>query len=347
MKKFSNILVIICFLGFSLGIWTEGSGAELGSVSGKVLYNGHGIGGIKVFLVTEAEAAKIPYKIPDTRVVVGKGGLTDQYGNYKITGVPPGRYRVFVFDEHASPKYLGRLGFWGAIGEEVLTVGNGVTKAQDISLIAHIRTQSPGNGVIIPNLPLEFSWEPCSGAASYTLSLFDSNGKLLYEQVDLTETKTKVNSGLAPGRVYTWQITAYNRDKEMIGESLFPPEKRMAFILGQPKNLPVLKSLKIGTRFANGKLQIEKTKFSPMDENVYIVEEWVDVDQEHVVVAKFFAPSGEQFHELRSIIKPSKPRTWQEIDIAGHKPAETPGLWKIEVWLDGELLDTRTFEIQE
>lgn len=346
MKQAIKLLLSLALVLAALsGIEADINAAGRGSVSGRVLYNGQGISGIKVYLVPEAEVAKMPRKIPDARVAVGEGGLTNAEGRYTITGVPEGSYQVFIFDEHAPSSFVGQPGFWGEVGEKVPGVGDGATVAHDVELIRAIQTKSPQNGEIVPKTPAEFLWETCPGAASYTLSIFDAQGRLLHEEKGITGTSQKTLFSWALGGVFTWQVTAYNRQGGIIGQSLFPPEKRPVFLLGQPSRPPVLWSLMVGGETGNGRLRNPKKTFLRTDESVAVWQEWANVRGEHVVVARFYNPLGQQYHEIRSIIRPSSLKTGQWINIAGHRAAEIPGQWKVEIWVDNQLLRTETFEV--
>ncbi|MGE5576721.1 MAG: carboxypeptidase-like regulatory domain-containing protein [Syntrophothermus sp.] len=346
MKQAIKLLLSLALvLAVLSGADAEVNAAGPGTVSGRVLYNGQGISGIKVYLVPEAEVAKMPRKIPDARVAVGEEGLTDPEGRYTITGVPEGSYRVYIFDEHAPEKYLSRPGFWGEIGEEVLKVVDAQIIAEDIKLIAAIKTQSPQNGEVVSKPPVEFRWEPCLGAASYTLSIFDPKGKLLHEEKGLTAVSRKTLFSWALGGLFAWQVTAYNDRGEIIGQSLFPPEKRPVFLLGRPNHVPALLSLTIGESAKDKRIEKGKRTFSRTDERVVILEEWAKVDREHVVVVRFYTPRSEQYHELRSILSPAAKTTWQWIDIAGHKAAEIPGKWQVKIWVNDQLVRTDSFEI--
>lgn len=345
-KSLAVVLWLTVMAGFTAAFLWPARAAGLSLVNGRVLYNGQGLNGVKVYLVPEAEAAKMPEKVPDTRVVVGENGLTNQDGRYTITNVPEGKYRVYVFDDHAPARYLSRPGFWGALGEEGFTVGKGATTAPDISLTRAIKTQSPGNGEVVPAPPVEFNWEPCPGAVSYTLSVFDSHAKLLHAEKGLTSSSRKALFSWALGGVFSWQVTAYNGRGESIGQSLFPPNKRPVFLLGRPDHLPVLTSLTMGDSLKDDKIQNGGKRFLPADEKVVLLEEWTKAGQEHALIMRVYTPQGEQYHEIRNIIRAFPgAKTWQEIDIAGHRPAEIPGLWRLKFWVDEVLVQTETFEI--
>ncbi|MCL4515066.1 MAG: hypothetical protein M1379_05710 [Firmicutes bacterium] len=167
---------------------------------------------------------------------------------------------------------------------------------------------------------------------------------MLHEEKGITGPSQKTLFSWALGGVFTWQVTAYNRQGGIIGQSLFPPEKRPVFLLGQPSRPPVLWSLMVGGETGNGRLRNLKKTFLRTDESVVVWQEWANVRGEHVVVARFYNPLGQQYHEIRSIIRPSSLKTGQWINIAGHRAAEIPGQWKVEIWVDNQLLRTETFE---
>lgn len=90
-----------------------------GSISGKVIANGEFLDGIEV----NAFEFESDLWISGTRTFVGDHGTGD--GNYRIEGLPTGRYRVWVFDsdEKFPSRFFNNTTIWS--GAEAVRTANG------------------------------------------------------------------------------------------------------------------------------------------------------------------------------------------------------------------------------
>ncbi len=131
--------------------------------------------------------------------------LSDASGNFSITGIPSGAYNVETY----------KIGF---LNNSInVTISSGKTSTVTIPLSEPVTTptavtlSSPGNDSTNVTMPPTLTWNPSSGASSYTLqvsisSTFDS---LVYNRSGLTGTSYQIN-GLNLSSTYYWRVNATN-----------------------------------------------------------------------------------------------------------------------------------------
>ena len=76
-----------------------------------------------------------------------------------------------------------------------------------------------------------FAWTELSGASTYTVSVYDSNLRLVRTSARLTETQWVIPVSLRPGTIYTWTVTAARDGKEIIAPAL--PTRAEFSVAGQ------------------------------------------------------------------------------------------------------------------
>ena len=65
-----------------------------------------------------------------------------------------------------------------------------------------------------------FTWTALAGAATYTVSVYDSNLRLVRMSQPVSETHWSIPERLSRSKVYTWTVTAVRDDKEIIAPAL-------------------------------------------------------------------------------------------------------------------------------
>ncbi|HEU4752349.1 MAG TPA: zf-HC2 domain-containing protein [Armatimonadota bacterium] len=69
-------------------------------------------------------------------------------------------------------------------------------------------------------------WEPLAGASRYRVTLARQGSDEVLESPELTTTEWTVEKDLKPGAAYTWQVTAFQGDKEVVSPVPPAPEAR-------------------------------------------------------------------------------------------------------------------------
>ncbi len=108
---------------------------------------------------------------------------------------------------------------------------------------------APVGKVLITNRPA-FRWNKYEGAASYTVSVFDSDANEIEASPPLTVTEWTVTKPLARGKVYTWEVTAIKDGKEVISHVLpAPPAKFRVLAQAQADELERAKQVSPPSHF--------------------------------------------------------------------------------------------------
>ena len=94
-----------------------------------------------------------------------------------------------------------------------LTVRGSTPHIESFSVISPFST-------LISNQQPTFTWTTLRGAVSYTVSVYDSELRLLRTSQPLTETRWALPSRLRRGTLYTWTVTAVRDGKEIIAPAL-------------------------------------------------------------------------------------------------------------------------------
>lgn len=224
----------------------EGDAAgATGVLSGRVLLDGHGLQGARVFLIDLA--LNKDYYPGHTRGLIRE--ITGPGGEFTFTGLPPGRYAlgVGVRLEEVQGYTMQK---WQ--GDVVLEAGGAARR--DLQFVPTVKLNSPLAGAVESG-QFKFSWEPVGGAASYDLFLGqvtrDDDGKIVSTYtttlksgiressltIDLEEerARTRFGGGIAydgelvspisilgllyPGGEYTWGVFAYDAGGTQISDS--------------------------------------------------------------------------------------------------------------------------------
>jgi anti-sigma factor RsiW len=77
-----------------------------------------------------------------------------------------------------------------------------------------------------------FRWRPLTGAASYTVKVYDANYELVLTSPPLNATEWEPPQTLARGRRYTWQVTATKEGKTVTAPAPPAPEARFIVLAG-------------------------------------------------------------------------------------------------------------------
>jgi hypothetical protein len=94
-----------------------------------------------------------------------------------------------------------------------LAVRGSTTHVESFAVVSPFST-------LIPDEQPTFTWTALSGAASYTVSVYDSNLHLVRASQPLTETQWSIPDRLRRGMLYTWTVTAVRDGKEIIAPAL-------------------------------------------------------------------------------------------------------------------------------
>jgi len=185
------------------------------TLQGTVTYNGHGVDGVIVRAVD-----------PEFTVVKNAVARTDANGDYKIEGLPDGKYMAYVYIGD-NPAYFNRA------SEVVEVRGGGVFQVPDIALGRVIVPARPKPGSEIRPAQkgtVDFSWTACEGAAVYKLTIKKrGSDKPIYE-VSTPRPSADVPAGLfARGTTYEAEVKAQNENGDFLGGTAGPGGKLWTF----------------------------------------------------------------------------------------------------------------------
>jgi len=85
-------------------------------------------------------------------------------------------------------------------------------------------------GIVTRSAKPTLRWQPLKGATSYTVTILDSSYNVVTTSPPLTTTNWTLTTGLARGRVYSWQVNALKDGKENISPSPPAPEARFRVV---------------------------------------------------------------------------------------------------------------------
>lgn len=96
------------------------------------------------------------------------------------------------------------------------------------------------------------------------------------------------------------------------------------------------------------------TTFSTQDSEVISHVKLQNLSEKHELRWEWYDPSGNLYHATKNYpIKTSKGKyvneatAWHKISLRGEKAQEYPGNWKVDVYLDGALIASNSFEVVE
>jgi hypothetical protein len=110
-------------------------------------------------------------------------------------------------------------------------------------------------GVVVVSEQPSLRWGALDGATSYTVSIFDRNFKRVARSAPLSGTQWTVDTPLARGAVYTWQVTAIKDGQEITSPEAPAPEARfMVLDKAQAENIRRAKAAYEGSHLTLGTL---------------------------------------------------------------------------------------------
>lgn len=145
---------------------------------------------------------------------------------FSIAGVPDGKYVVLAAYENdglvRDPDTIGGT----AIQHVEVSNGAIVNPPSVFKVTSAITMVGPGAGDTVEDVTgtPTFSWVPYPSTAHYTLELYDTQGKLIWN-TDQTATNTNpqtatyTGQALTPGTVYQWRLTAINTNGNFISQT--------------------------------------------------------------------------------------------------------------------------------
>lgn len=198
--------------------------AELGSVSGRLVYLGDPAPGVRVAATVLAVSDPDTVPAPTQKAILpGTVTTTDADGNFTLNGLAPGLYSVaagYPIDDEWE-------GVNGSLSDGVFEItANTTTAAGDLELLRNVPIVSPAHGSTVPgSMPL-LQWEAIPGAIYYDIYL-GIDGYILDELVPRTEVTSYQMlpaEAIFSGSCARWGIRAYGTypteaDTVQIGES--------------------------------------------------------------------------------------------------------------------------------
>ena len=171
-------------------------------ISGAVVFNGRGVGGVSLEIVNGNYAILRQYK-----------GTTAADGGYNIGPLPDGDYHVYATASD-NPGYFNRFTML------VTLRGGQMAKMPPLAMGKEIFPISPkvGDTVSVSPQGLKVLWTECEGTAQYRVTISDTSAKQkVAETVQTTPAALIDREVLKSGNTYQVSIRAYNSTNEFIG----------------------------------------------------------------------------------------------------------------------------------
>jgi len=215
---------------------------EKGVIKGTVTREGAPLEGVQIFLIDENRTREgfSTHEFQEAPYV-----FTDLWGRFEFTGIIPGSYSLGL----GLPKtYLDGYTLVPRPDAQFdIGVGNEITTSYQLTPL--IKTLEPQKGSYLELDSLTFSWEPVADAAYYQLEMGSvqrrENGmgygssivkdKIIANKITLTQTDLAQSKSMSsddqgviptslfgivfPGGEFTWNIKAFDKDNNFLGDS--------------------------------------------------------------------------------------------------------------------------------
>jgi len=171
-------------------------------VRGRVAYDGVGVAGIHLRLVT-ADGSFAP----------AVGATSGPDGDYEFRDIAPGTYYVYAYVGD-NPRYFNRHAGAARVFANTVTM-------PDLQLAIVLEPLAPRPGAVVEaGAAVELRWSDCPGATEYSLTITDEESGDEVCSMRVTEPSAMAPaSSLSPGRTYRWQVRAAAFDGAVLGAS--------------------------------------------------------------------------------------------------------------------------------
>jgi hypothetical protein len=191
------------------GVKIVRSSAPTATLSGDIILR-RGAAPADVQLVLASTFNSVTYR----GVTVPGLNLNNISGSFTLSGIPDGTY--YVLGAHNTPGDCRDPAATGNTAIPLVTVTGGQpSSTAQFAVTASIGIVSPGGSAAIDVVSATptFSWNTFSSAATYDLTVFDSQGNIVWQQTGLpassgTQSLTYAGPALTSGTTYQWRVKA-------------------------------------------------------------------------------------------------------------------------------------------
>jgi hypothetical protein len=201
--------------------WTEVEPGALGALRGRVIFSGQPVADLSV-AVSLSVTADPEVHDPDAKTPVpGRTAHTDAEGQFVITGLEPGYYRV-IPGYHPDDAFTGSL----LTLPQTTVAANDTVDAGSIDVVRVIRPLDPADGATVTTGTPTLSWTPLPGATYYDLS-WSVDGYVVDHVLDhgLVQPSYTIEAedAIPVGSCVRWHVMAY----------IVPPDRTTGDLIGQ------------------------------------------------------------------------------------------------------------------
>ncbi len=183
---------------------TNDNKMETGVLSGQVQNADKNLEGIVLHLID-----------PEYRVVRENAATTDRDGQYEITGLKKGKYRVYAYVEE-NPDYFNRV-------SEVVDIEPGkTTEASPLKLVKLVRPGEPEPGKEIEDKSenIDVSWTGISTAKEYLVTVANGESGDVITDIKTEKTSITLKKELFDsGTIYVITVTARGANDQIVGKT--------------------------------------------------------------------------------------------------------------------------------